>query len=125
MAAVAIIEGAAIIVKECRTVEENDNIRCSEGKLKWSKVIKQVKEAVIDLIEAADAIKDTEEYQQIQMEEYSLMRKGFSAAEAEYAAWKNRKILVKVALQEALKNIVEEENSVSENEEAPNEELNM
>jgi hypothetical protein len=95
---------------------DGNNIEGPNGKLKWSKVIKRVKDKVTNLLEVADNLRDSEAYQLIQAEEYRLMQNGYENNEAEYAAWLNRKMAIKDVLQNALAEIAEGEEEQDEEE---------
>jgi hypothetical protein len=76
-------------------MQEDDNIRDADGELKWSKVLKRVKEKVTDWLDTATRIRNSGTFDKIQMEEERLTKRGYSEVEARHAAWSNRKFLIK------------------------------
>jgi hypothetical protein len=99
-------------------LHENADIlsQAATDDIMWAKIINLVKEKVIDWLEIADNLRDSEVYQLIQAEEYRLMQNGYDNNEAEYAAWLNRKMAIKDVLQNALAEIAEGEEEQEEKE---------
>ena len=102
-------------------LDDDDNINDNAGNLKWSKVIKRVKEKTLDHLEWMDNLRDSPVYQGILAEEYRLLGYGYDRVEAEYSAWKNKKLHLKQVLKEALESLEKDKKEESEEEESEEE----